>query len=171
MRLFCNIPISYIITIKKTFSLYQTESHSDLVDDLYQDFFLSLVRDNFAKLRQFRGERGCSLASWLRVIASRLTIDFLRKQGVSTAKILDNLPSDQSDPHESLIDDEQKRLLSRVLETLSPRDRLFVQLCFQKTLSPKEIAAILQTSLSFAYTQKSRILNKLRETLRKAGAL
>lgn len=59
-------------TIKRTLTLYHSEPRSDLVEDLYQEFFVSIVRDNFVKLRQFRGDRGCSLASWLRMVASRL---------------------------------------------------------------------------------------------------
>lgn len=57
-------------TIEKTFDYYHTESRGDVVEDLFQDFFLSLIRDNFKKLRQFKGDRGCSLSSWLRVIAT-----------------------------------------------------------------------------------------------------
>lgn len=64
-------------TIRKTFSLYHSEPRADLVEDLFQEFFLLLTQDGFKKLRQFRGDRGCSLASWLRVVAARLTIDFL----------------------------------------------------------------------------------------------
>jgi len=63
-------------TIKKTLSLFHVEPRSDIVEDLFQDLFLSLMRDDFRKLRQFRGERGTGLATWLRVIASRQTIDF-----------------------------------------------------------------------------------------------
>ncbi len=158
-------------TIKKTFSHYHTESRGDVVEDLFQDFFLSLIRDNFKKLRQFKGDRGCSLASWLRVIASRQTIDFLRRQEASTARAVGNSPYDLHDPTGSLIDQEKNKLVSQVLETLPPRDRLFIQLYFQRSLPPKEIASVLRVSVSAVYTQKSRLLDKLREALNKAGVL
>ncbi len=156
-------------TIKTTLSLYHTEPRPDIVEDLFQDFFLSLIRDNFAKLRQFRGERGCSLASWLRVIASRQTIDFLRRQETSTARALENSPSDLPDPPGSMLDQEKNKLLSQVMETLPPRDRLFIDLYFRQALPPQEIAAILRVAPSAVYTQKSRILVNLRETLRHLG--
>ena len=38
----------------------------DAVGDLFQDIFLSLAKDNYSKLKTFRGANGCSLASWLR---------------------------------------------------------------------------------------------------------
>ena len=158
-------------TIKKPFSHYHTESRGDVVEDLFQDFFLSLIRDNFKKLRQFKGDRGCSLTSWLRVIASRQTIDFLRRQETSTARAVENTPSDQPDPPGSMIDRERNKLLSQVLETLPPRDRLFIQLYFQRSLPPKEVASVLRVSVSAVYTQKNRLLEKLREALNKAGVL
>lgn len=159
-------------TIRKTFSLYHTEPRADLVEDLFQEFFLSLIQDDFKKLRQFRGDRGCSLASWLRVVAARLTIDFLRKQKTTVnATDTDTIKSNQPDPPGSLIDDEEERLLSQAVQALPPRDRLFVDLHFRQALPPEEIAAILKVSVSAVYTQKSRILDKLRETLKKNGLL
>ena len=158
-------------TIKKTFSHYHTEPRLDVVEDLFQEYFLSLIRDNFKKLRQFKGDRGCSLASWLRVIATRRTIDFLTGQETSTARAVENAPSDLSDPPGSMIDQERNKLLSQVLETLPPRDRLFIQLYFQRSLPPKEVASVLRVSVSAVYTQKSRLLDKLREALNKAGVL
>ncbi len=158
-------------TIKKTFSHYHTESRSDVVEDLFQDFFLSLIRDNFKKLRQFKGDRGCSLASWLRVIATRQTIDFLRRQETSTARAVANSPSDLPDPPDFMIDQERNKLLSQVLEILPPRDRVLIRLYFLRALPPKEIASVLRVSVSAVYTQKSRVLDKLREALNKAGVL
>ena len=83
-------------TIKKTFSLYHAEPRSDLVEDLYQEFFVAIVRDDFKKLRQFRGDKGCSLASWLRLLCARLTIDFLRRQ-----------PSTQAEPARNVLEDHE----------------------------------------------------------------
>ena len=158
-------------TIKKTLSLYHVEARQELIEDLFQEFFLSILREDFRKLRQFRGDRGCSLASWLRVVAARLTIDFLRQQGLRTVEVPDSLPSVQPDPSDSLMDTEQASRLSQALEGLPPRDRLFLELYYRKGLSPEEIAAILKVSVSAVYTQKSRILAKLREILRNTVAL
>ena len=49
-------------TIKKTFSLHHSEPTSDSVDDLFQEVFLSLVKDDFSQLRRFRGDNGCTVA-------------------------------------------------------------------------------------------------------------
>jgi len=158
-------------SIKKTLSLYHVESCPDIVDDLFQDFFVSLVRDDFLKLRQFRGDRGTNLATWLRVIACRQTIDFLRKREAPATTDTDIFSPNHPDPPISLIDQEQKELVSQALEILSTRDRLFVNLFFDKNLPPNEIANIFQVSTSAVYTQKSRILGNLREALRDSGGL
>ena len=158
-------------TIRKTLSLYHVEARQELIEDLFQEFFLSILRDDFRKLRQFRGERGCSLASWLRLVAARLTIDFLRQQGLRTVEVPENLPSAEADPSDSLMDTEQAARLTQALEELPPRDRLFLEFYYRKGLSPEEIAAILKVSVSAVYTQKSRILAKLREILRNTVAL
>ena len=154
-------------TIRKTLTLQHAESRDDAVDDLYQEFFVSLLKDNCKKLSQFRGDGGCTLASWLRVVASRLTIDFLRKQPAPTVEVTEAFASDEADTSNSLIDREKEMSLSQALDGLSPRDRLIIQLSFRQALPPEEIAAILKMSLGAVYTQKSRVLDKLREVLRK----
>ena len=159
-------------TIKNTLGQYYKVVHLDVVEDLYQEFFLALLRDNFKKLRQFRGNRGCSLASWLRVIATRLTIDLIRSQGNSSATTTNTIPVNQPDFSTTLIDQidqEDTRPLSQAMETLSPQDRYFIELHFQHALPPKEIAGILRLSIDTVYNRKSRILGKLRETLKKSA--
>ena len=158
-------------TVRKTFSLYHTEPRPDLVEDLYQGFFLAILKDDFKKLRQFRGDRGCSLASWLRVVASRLTIDYLRGQKQRDVEATENLSAEQPDPPDSLLNYEQEALLSKALEALSPRERILIDLVYRQSLSPEDVASILKISVGALYTQKSRVLYKLQETLRKTGSL
>ena len=49
-------------TIRKTLTLHHIFPQDDIVEDLHQEFLLSLCENDFRKLRQFKGERGCSLA-------------------------------------------------------------------------------------------------------------
>ena len=75
------------------------------------------------------------------------------------------------DPAELFIDEEQERLLNRAIQTLSPRDRILLDLCYRQALASEEIAGLLKTSVNAVYTQKSRVLEKIREVLRRSGAL
>lgn len=47
------------------------------------------------------------------------------------------------------------------------RDRIFIGLGFRQDLAALDVAAILQMPAGAPYTQKSRVLAKLRETLEK----
>ena len=158
-------------TIKKTLSLHHAETRADLVEDLYQEFFLSLLRNEYKKLRQFRGAHGCSLPNWLRILAARLTIDFLRKQAPTSGEVAGSMSRHGPDPTEPLLNEQQERLLNQAIQTLSPRDRVLLDLCYRQALASEQIATLLKTSVSAVYAQKSRALEKIREVLRRSGAL
>jgi RNA polymerase sigma factor (sigma-70 family) len=158
-------------TIKKTLSLHHAEPHADLVEDLYQEFFVSLLRNECKKLKQFRGAQGCSLASWLRLLTARSTIDFLRKQAPTSGGVAPAMSRHIPAPTEPLLNEEQESLLNQAIQTLSPRDRILLDLCYRQALASEEIARLLKTSVNAVYTQKSRVLEKIREVMRRSGAL
>jgi RNA polymerase sigma-70 factor (ECF subfamily) len=152
-------------TIRKTFALYHARVKDTVVDDLFQEFFVAILRDNFKKLRDFRGERGCTLASWLRLVTVRLTIDFLRRDRPLPNDVMVEFDC-PSAPLDLLVAKEEERRLSCAIEQLSPRDRLFMELCYRQGASAEDIAGILKMSVNAVYTQKSRLLAKLRESLK-----
>jgi RNA polymerase sigma factor (sigma-70 family) len=158
-------------TIKTTLIRHHAEPRADIVEDLYQEFFLSLLRNECRKLRQFRGAHGCSLASWVRILAARSTIDFLRKQASTSGAGASAMSPHGPDPAESLLNEQQARLLNQAIQTLSPRDRILLDLCYRQALASEQIAALLKTSVNAVYTQKSRVLEKIRDALRRSGAL
>jgi RNA polymerase sigma-70 factor (ECF subfamily) len=152
-------------TIRRTLTLHHVESRDEVIEDLYQEFFISILQNECRKLAQFRGDGGCTLASFLRVVASRLTIDHLRKQPTPTIEVTETIVSDQSDTPASIVDREAEGSLAQAVETLSPREQVIIDLSFHQALSPEEIAGILKISVGAFYTQKSRLLAKLREVL------
>jgi RNA polymerase sigma-70 factor, ECF subfamily len=156
-------------TIRKTLALHRAEKCSDIVDDLFQEIFLSLIKDEFLQLRRFRGDNGCTLASWLRMIAVRRTIDQLRKLKKPANSPEDLQIIDQPEDSDERIKDEQIRLVARAMAELQPRERIIIDLLFRQNLSAPDAASILHLSVGAVYTQKSRILAKLREALEKLG--
>jgi RNA polymerase sigma factor (sigma-70 family) len=158
-------------TIKKTLVRYHTDSPADLVEELYQEVFVSLLRNDRKKLRQFRGAHGCSLASWLRIVTTRLTIDFVRKQPSLSGEVANAIARDSPDPAVPLINKEQERLLNQAIQSLPARDRILLDLCYRQGLASDEVAQLLKTSVNAVYAQKSRVLEKIREVLRRCGAL
>ena len=49
--------------IKTTLSSQYPGPPQHLIDDIFQDISLSLVKDDFEQLRRFRGDHNCTLAS------------------------------------------------------------------------------------------------------------
>jgi len=158
-------------TIKNSASLHRAETSQDFADDLFQEVFLSLVKDDFLQLRCFRGDHGCTLASWLRMITARRTIDHLRKLKNPAASAEDLRTIDPPDDSDERGKDEQIQLLERAMAQLQPRERIIIDLFFRQNLSAEDVASILRLSVGAVYTQKSRILAKLRETLQKPSRL
>ena len=62
---------------------------------------------------------------------------------------------------------ENEKILKELKEDLNTEDRLFLKLYFEKRLSPKEIAKILNITESTVYSKKSRIIDKLRKIAKK----
>ena len=158
-------------TIKKTLVCHHTDPQADIVEELYQEFFVSLLRNDYKKLRQFSGARDCSLATWLRIVTARLTIDFVRKRALPSGELPRAVLRHSPDHAEPLINEEQAELVNHVIRSLPARDRILLDLCYRQALATEEIALFLKTSVSAIYAQKSRVLAKIRELLRKSGAL
>jgi RNA polymerase sigma-70 factor (ECF subfamily) len=158
-------------TIKKTLALHRGSTPADSAEDIFQDTFLSLIKDDFAQLRRFRGDNGCTLASWLRMIAARRTIDHLRKSNKPANPLEESVFDGLADESENEGSNEQLQLLASVLPEIQPRERIIIDLFFRQNLSAPDVASILHLSIGAVYTQKSRILAKLREALQKSGPL
>jgi len=158
-------------TIKKTLALHRGSTAADSAEDIFQDIFLSLVKDEFSQLRRFRGDNGCTLASWLRMIAARRTIDHLRKSNQAANPLEESVLDGLADESENEGSNEQLQLLASVLPEIQPGERIIIDLFFRQNLSAPDVASILHLSIGAVYTQKSRILAKLRETLEKTGPL
>ncbi|MBI3617737.1 MAG: SIMPL domain-containing protein [Candidatus Omnitrophica bacterium] len=72
-------------SIIRTFKKYGAEINQDIIDDLHNDIFVFLLDDQYNALKAFEGRNGCTLASYIRTIAIRKTIDYWRRLRPTTS--------------------------------------------------------------------------------------
>ena len=164
-------------TVLRTLRAKSTGWQTQDVEDLYQTVFFRLLERQCKRLRQFRGRNGCSLHSWVRMIAVRTVIDHSRSRtdalahsgALDAASLLLNLPGDLVDPVGLLDRAQQLDKVRQGLRSLAPRDRLFIKLHCFKELSIQEVAEVLGVSENNAYTIKHRALKRLKAALQQTG--
>lgn len=147
------------------------------VEDLHNAVFLELFDGGCKKLKQYEGRNGCSLASWIRLIAVRTVLNHLRKKGVDAMVgrkmrvALEDIPELQAKGEEAwsaVEKDAQNRLLRDGVRRLPPRDRLFIRLHFDQGLPLPDVAAAMQISVRNAYVVKHRAVEKLKTAVASA---
>ncbi len=154
-------PLIYRCITKVTLKYAPSLGNADL-DEIYADVMMQLVRDEMHKLRIYNPARGTKLGSWIGMISVNAAYDFLRSAGrrplldkvdgtVDVHEECDRTPLDQ------LIEKERWNHLNGLLSDFTEKDRMFVELYYQKGMEADEIAAEMQISLKTVYSKKHKI--------------
>jgi RNA polymerase sigma factor (sigma-70 family) len=163
--------------VQLTARRYEAAMDEAEVADLHNDVFLALMEDDCRRLRSFEGKNGCSVRSWIRLIAIRRTVDALRRRRHHLhldAEPALELADDAPDPYERLLASgarEKRERLMELAEALSESDRLLLHLLYTEKLSPDAAAAALRIKKGALYTRKSRLVSRLRAEAERAGLL
>jgi len=162
--------VSYGVSV--IFQQFGRPSRKEEIEDMSQEVFLALFDQDARKLRQYQGRNGCSLASWIRVVANRLTIDRLRKEGrtislddpgnAEATKIRETRPDTAPGPEPQVEEAMRASRVREMIEDLPPKDRMFVQLFYFKGLPIEEVAQTIGITTNAAYVRKMRLHEKLR---------
>ncbi len=144
----------------------------DLVGDLYADAFVAFLENDRRRLRQFEGRNGCSARSWVRIIVIRTTLNKMRR--LKRHRPLESVPEpvDERHPLDALLEAEQASHQARLAEltfALGAKDRLLLEMLYQRRMPIDAVAAALRTSRGAVYTRKSRIVARLREQAHARG--
>jgi len=84
------------------------------LEDLHNTVFLNFFEQGCKKLRQYEGKNGCSLGTWIRIVAVRIVLNHLRKKGVDALTwekkrtALDEIPGPRKDPEAEKEGEEEK---------------------------------------------------------------
>jgi len=150
----------------------------DIVNDLFQEVFCGLMKEDFKKLRGFKGKYGCSLASWLRQVTISTSLDYLRRikptlsldqENDDTAGLAGILPDDSVSVRETLVDIEKIKNLKECIATLTTDDRYFLELYIRRNLSLEALRGILHISRGAADMRRGRIIERLKKCFKHKG--
>lgn len=142
------------------------------VEDIFSDILVNLIKDDFKKLRLYRGDDGATVATWIRTISVRFVIDYLRLKartieyvdidGEATALEV-SLENPVTRPDEDFEETEQMEKLSQAIEGLDEKEKYFMELYYLRGLSPEEVGTVLGLSVKTVYSRINRLQNKLKE--------
>jgi len=148
------------------------------VEDIFQEIFYSLIKDNYKKLSTYQARNGCSLASWLRQVTINFTIDYLRKlkpmvsidseiePGFSLKDILKDLSGDAL---EFLSDQDKRNTLQDCVALLEADERYFMELFLNQGLNLEQIREYFKINRGAVDMRKSRIFQKLQDCFKRKG--
>lgn len=164
--------------IQQVFTVRHIRYTSEDLEDMHNQVFLILFDHKGRKLAQFRGENGCSLATWLTVVTGRTVMNQLRKRGFD-GMAARNFQMHIDDFAEVLVDRreawvglekaEQWQLVQEGIDQLPGRDRLFMKLHFNNGLTVAEVAETIDISVQNGHTMKHRAIGRLKEYISAAA--
>ena len=166
-------------TIYKTLKGFHTDT-----DDICNSVFLSLMENDYKKLKQYKGKNGCKVPSWLSKVTTNFTLNYIKKQKkykpieddtTDNVDVIGKVSDPQQQPDEELLKKEseemRKKLVKVLVKDLNAKDKLFLELSYGKKLPPGKIAEILSITVDNVYSKKNRIIEKLRKTAKNENLL
>ena len=153
---------------------------AEQVEDIFQEIFHALIKDNYRKLSSYQGRNGCSLASWLRQVTINFTIDYLRKlkpimsldaEDEDGFTLKDMLKDLSPGAIEFLNDQERRKTLKACINLLESDEQYFLELFLNQRLALEEIKEHLKISRGAVDMRKGRIFQKIQDCFKKKGFL
>lgn len=137
--------------------------------EIYASFCLQLLANDKRKLRLFRSDRGARLSTWISLLASHATYDYLRSvrrepcrtSVADTERLSCTLP----DPSQVVEGRQRADRVAGLLSGFSERDQEFMMLYYGEGLSPESIAETLGISVKTVYSKKHKIRTRLETAL------
>jgi len=148
------------------------------VDDIFQELFRSLIDFDYAKLKSFKARNNASLASWLRQVTINFVLDHLRtskklesldeedEQGFA---LKDVIPAQNLPAADIAHNNEIYARLKECIDKLSPDDKYFVELHFNRKIRLDDLKDLFGISRGAMDMRRQRLLRNLRECFSSKG--
>lgn len=165
-------------SIHRTLGLKNYHPTPEELEDLFSEVLVHFIKDNCKKLRLYRGDAGCSVATWIRTVTVRYTLDFLRSRAKDPYKVdvdEENVAVEVSRenpvtrPDEVYTEREKEEKLRKAIAELGEEDRYFMELYYTKGLEPEEVCQILGISVKTVYSRVNRLKEKLSRNMESPG--
>jgi len=154
-----------IACIRRVLSRFGRVMSDHDVDEVYARFCFELLSSDRKKLRCFDPDKGSRLSSWVGLLATNASYDYLRR--IKRDRVCEPLPevdclqAETLSPFEQVSTQQRAAQAAEILDQLSARDREFVQLYFGQGLSAEEVAAHMNISIKTVYTKRHKISARL----------
>lgn len=134
-----------------------------LVDDIAQDIFVHLTKNDATHLRQYQPTRGM-LESYVARIARNCTIDFLRRNARHFRTVdISSLPDPAVEETDSPLPMLETWEITAAMKTLTPREREVIGLLFMKNLDMPTAAERMAVTSDTIRSLKSHAIRKLKK--------
>jgi RNA polymerase sigma-70 factor (ECF subfamily) len=155
--------------VRQTFGRYGLRGEPHDVEDVGQEVFVRLAKQDFALLKKYDPERA-KLTTFLRVVASSTAIDWLRRRRPPSEDIEDHASALVDERSSAAFDaiGESETALQAVEEEvgeagLSDRQKAILRLMFDEDMDVEDIAAKLGIAAQTVRSAKHKALTKLRD--------
>lgn len=166
---------SYIYGILKQRGIDFSQPYAE---DIFQEFFLHLRKNNFRKLRSFKAKNNCSLAGWLKVVLVHFAIDYLRKERELVSleteidenlTLKDTLKDEKPLSRDKVLALEKIQQLKDCVALLEHADKYFLELHISRGIELEDLKEVLRLSRPAVDMRKYRIIERLRECFKQKG--
>lgn len=152
--------------IRKRLAVSSFESSQDDIDCIFQEVFVSIL--NGGKLFQLKDIK--TIATWLAVIASNKTVDFMRCKIKEGKRLVIEMPVLKDDKfEEELYKRDLLNVLGNIIDTLPIKEKIVISLNLIEDRTHKEIAEITTMPVNTVSTIIARTKEKVKKGLEKMG--
>ncbi len=152
-------------SIRRVLTRFTKVTNDHDVDEVYARFCFELLANDRRKLRRFDPEKGGSLGTWVGLLATNATYDYLRRikrdRGCEPLPESDNIAGHSESPYDRMVLQQRAALTTQTLRSLSERDRQFVELYFGQGMDAEQIARKMNISIKTVYTKRHKITARL----------
>ena len=134
----------------------------EAAEDVVQDAFIKL----WEKPRVWQSDRKSKFTTWFYRIVVNLCLDVRKRKTPEALEDEALVPDEREAIEQSLVRDEQQRILEREIAALPERQRMALNLCFNEELTNQEAAEVMGLNLKALQSLIMRAKTTLKQRMK-----